>query len=335
MLYGEAKEHLVSHRCQHCCPQPHVTATRANGRLSLVIQRDSASAECWVGTWRLMVAYKARRLDSMVMPEIGEWLFPVSAGPVRGARYARLLQKPATRKAKRNVMRRPLHSLDVMPVGTNHNDQEACDAVINIYARTALRISLQAETRLLVPGAELRVRIHNDLLTGKSVSSRSFARLIAPNVDLAALVGRIKPSDIPEGFKLEGSRTLKFDQAKLLALVEKKNPKLAILRDQKVDVVSHHDSPLHIHEERTSIPGVYHLGVYIDSFYYPETGKIQGSHGSHNVASHPSHTSGDSTCGEFFTRLLNISAVVVNPKRRAAVRIAKKLRTVKGKLKKR
>jgi hypothetical protein len=36
-----------------------------------MLQRNNAHASCWVGTWRLMVAYKAPRLDAMVMPHLG------------------------------------------------------------------------------------------------------------------------------------------------------------------------------------------------------------------------------------------------------------------------
>ena len=40
--------------CAHCCRRPHATAQRSGGRLSLLLQRDSADRECWVGRWRLM-----------------------------------------------------------------------------------------------------------------------------------------------------------------------------------------------------------------------------------------------------------------------------------------
>ena len=101
--------------CDHCCRKPHATATRGNGRLSLVLQRDSADAACWVGTWRLMASFKAKRLDGMVMFPLGNLLEPVAAGPMRGPRYARLLLKPKSRIAQRNAVRAARHPLDVLP----------------------------------------------------------------------------------------------------------------------------------------------------------------------------------------------------------------------------
>ena len=197
MAYGDAMG-SHPHSDGHGGPAPHVTVTRGGGRLSLVLQRNNAAADCWVGRWRLMAAYKARRLDAMLMPEIGEWLFPVSAGPVRGPRYSRLLQRPAARKARRNVVRRARHALDTMPVGSNHNDQEACDLLLNIHARTALRFTLRAETALVAAGDELKIVLEDGVLTGAAVTSRAFGRLIAPTADLAAVVASLKPSDVPE-----------------------------------------------------------------------------------------------------------------------------------------
>jgi hypothetical protein len=116
---------------------PDVTATRGTGRLSLVMQHDSADDDCWVGTWRLIVAYKARLLDAMVMPTVAELLWPVAAGPSRGPRYSRLLVPPGQRVATRNVLdARPANRLDTVSLSTNRNDWQARNAVINVYGRT-------------------------------------------------------------------------------------------------------------------------------------------------------------------------------------------------------
>ena len=324
ILYGDPMGRHPEHDCQHCCPQPQVTAIRDNGRLSIVIQRDNASAECWVGTWRLMAAYKAQRLDAMLMPELGELLFPVSAGPVRGARYARLLQKPMARKAKRNVVRRALHTHDVVPVSTNHSDQEACDLVVNIYARTRLRVRLQAESNLINPGTELKVTINNDVLAGRIVPSLAFARLIAPSIDLAALVARTRPARVPAEASLKGPQALRFDPAMLLAMLEKKNRKIAVLRDKEVELARHDDGPLHIHDKETNIPGVYHLGVYVEGIYYPGQINMPEIHTHHGAVSQPSLTSDQPLEGERFTRLLNISIAAMKPKKQKAAKSSKK-----------
>jgi hypothetical protein len=130
MAYGDGAGHMEMGG-EHCgCPCRYdVTATQSSGRLSLAIQRDSAEDHCWVGTWRLMVAYKAHRLDAMVMLDVGELIVPVSAGPTRGPRFARLNAAPQARAAVRTVRAKPAHRLDRMPVSTNREDGGACAMV--------------------------------------------------------------------------------------------------------------------------------------------------------------------------------------------------------------
>lgn len=76
-----------------------------------------------------MIAYRAKDMSAMVMADIGELMFPVAAGPVRGARYARLLQPMEKRLAARAVVAKPRHQLDVRPGSTNNSDKEACSVV--------------------------------------------------------------------------------------------------------------------------------------------------------------------------------------------------------------
>jgi hypothetical protein len=330
MLYGDGSGRHHD-ECQHCCPRPVVTAGRGKGRLSLLLQRGNASAECWVGRWRLMVAYKASRPDAMVMPEVGEWLFPISAGPARGARYARLLQRPAQRQAVRNVARRPLHALDVMPASTNRSDREACDMVVNIYARTGLQIGLLTETRLATAGSELKFELSSSAPKGRVVLSRAFARLVAPTVDLADVVAQAARGRIPVEAKLEGSEALKFDPAKLLAVLERRNRKLAVLRDQQATFVTHHDGPPHVHEKETDTPGVYHLGVYVEGVYYPTWSGGPAPHPHHGGAFGPEPGWDRGATGEHFTRLLTLAVAVARPTGRGAPGSKKPTRPSKGK----
>jgi hypothetical protein len=169
---------------QHGGRMPHVTATRGDGRLSLMLQRDSADASCWVGSWTLMIAYRARDMSAMVMADIGELMFPVAAGPVRGARFARLLQPVEKRLAARSVVARPRHQLDVRPGSTNNDSKDACAVVMNVYARTRLRVELLSKADLSVADPGWEVTIGSDVLIGNVVSSRAFARLVAPTQDI-------------------------------------------------------------------------------------------------------------------------------------------------------
>jgi len=312
MVYGEAAGHEHSTMCGHCCA-PDVTARRGKGRLSLVVQRNNSDTSCWVGSWRLMVAYKARGLDAMVMPKIGELIFPVSAGPVRGARFSRLLIAPKARVATRSLKARPSHPLDTKSLSTNRNQSEACNAVINISARTRLRLELSTQNDLATVGEGFKVEVTANILTGNIVNGRTFGRLIAPAQDIAGMVARLKPADIPKAANLRGSKALKFDPARVLASLEKKNPEKAFTIDRQIAVVSH-DGPLHVHVEKAERPGVYHLGVYVEGTYCPQHSVSAGAHdhdGGHDhghVESKPS----DDVCGpdcpcENFTRILTIS----------------------------
>ena len=116
---GSLPGHSHGAGAAHGGRRPLVTVRRRRGRLSLFLRRDNADAAAWVGTWRLLVAWRVRGLDRMVMLDNGELMFPVAAGPVRGPRYARLLVKPARRAAARSVRTKPRHRLDVRPTSTN------------------------------------------------------------------------------------------------------------------------------------------------------------------------------------------------------------------------
>ena len=299
----------------HCARMPHVTATHGAGRLSLMLQRDSADGVMWVGTWTLMVAYRARDMSAMVMADIGELMFPVAAGPVRGARYARLLLPPEKRVAARAVASKPRHTFDVRPASTNLSNNQACSLVVNIYARTRLRVALLHGSSLAHVGEGFKVEIAADILVGSVADTRAFARLVAPAHDIHALVASIARADVPKAVLLQGSQGLAFDPALLLATLERKSAKLAHVRDEAMSVVSHHEGALHIHVEKTNIPGVHHLGVYVEGSYCPAHSTSSTDHG-------PAHAAlpdtGGSACTpqcshEHFTRLLNISVAVVNP----------------------
>jgi hypothetical protein len=323
-VYGDTGHQHGAGGCHHCC-NPDVTATRANGRLSLVLHRNNSSDECWVGTWRLMVAYRARRLDAMLMPEIGELIVPVMAGPPRGPRYSRLLVSPKARTAVRSIHTRPAHPLDARPVSTSRDDQEACNVTVNIYAHTRLRLTLLPKASLGAEGAAIGIALQDGVLQGSVAVTDSFARLFAPTVDLAALVAKLRKKDIPREARIEQSEA-PYDVAKLLAYLEKRDRKLARVRDEQVKVVSHEGSPLHMHIEKTGVAGTYHVGMYVEGTYCPDHGP-QGRDGGHDHGSHgaPAHAEGGMPSGchpgckpQPFTRILTASVAVVSKAAKAA-----------------
>jgi Common central domain of tyrosinase len=305
-----------------CGRRPRVTARQGAGRLSLFVQRDSADAAAWVGSWMLMIAWRARTLDGMMMIDPSELLVPVAAGPLRGPRYARLLVDPRKRIAARAVAGVSRHRLDVRATSTNRSQRDACTVVVNVYARTRLRLDLILEAdaagKRPVAGEAITLNLVTDALRGTTGPVTAFARLVAPTRDLAALVepGRLSDSIKKEarlGRTEKAADGLMFDSARILARLEAKEPALAELRDEEVQVVVHHESLPHVHLKKTEVPGPYHVGLWIEGTYLPGESGTAGHDGTGHGG--PEHGSaGGAQGGERFTRVLTASVGLARPK---------------------
>jgi hypothetical protein len=330
MVYGEGAgdsrhDGMQGMGCGHCCRRPHVTAKLSGGRLTLVLQRDSADAECWVGTWRLMASYKARLLDGMVMFTPDNLLAPVAAGPLRGPRYARLLVDPKARLAQRNIARASANAFDVLPAGSNRNTGPACDLAVNVYARTRLRYSLVPDNLRATVGESIAVQVRADVMQGNANVGRTFARMIAPTTDIAALAPHLNPKKVsPDDLDRE-KQTPKFDFAKALAEAERHDRKLSRIKDQQMKVAVHDNGPMHVHIEETPVPGPYHLSVYIEGDYCPDHDAAAMSGGHMHSDGSSENTASPSKCDpecmrESFTRLVTTLVPVSSPKQQAALK---------------
>jgi hypothetical protein len=139
--------------------------------------------------------------------------------------------------------------------------------------------------------------------------SWAFARLIAPIHDFFAIVERARPEQIRETAQLKDQDELRFDRAIALAALENEDPKLAIVRDEELQVADQ-EGVLQVHVENTRVPGVYHLGVYVDGTYCPEHSLPRSGSGHERE-----HAGGAPTCGsecrlQSFTRLLSAATAV-------------------------
>ena len=307
VLYGNENGHH-GNSCHHCCTAPDITSSRSNGRLSLVIQKGNTEKACWVGKWQLMISYKAKQMDKMMIPELGELLFPVAAGPIRGARYSRLITDQKRRIATRNIFKKSRHGLDVMAVSTNSNSNEACNVVVNIYGRTNLKMDLHLEEVMIKQGEEFKVSIKTNINFGSIKNQRGFARIISPAFDIADILPKDKVAELIKQIETSKRYSNKMDIALLLANYEEEKKSLEFIKDSEGKVVSHKGGSLHMYIDDTNVPGLYHLGVYVEGLYFPNTESKNNDHGTH-----------DGTCinvvknevGEEFTRLLNITGVVI------------------------
>lgn len=312
MLYGDESGHKHGGHCGHCCTSPDITARRSNGRLTMVIQRGNTEKECWVGKWQLMISYKAKRLDKMMMPELGELLFPVSAGPPRGARYARLLLNPRRRIAVRNIFRPALHGLDAVAVATNNSSQEACSMVVNIYNRSYIKLELRPEKFMVHRGDEIKIDVIGGASLGSLVLKSGFARIVYPSFDIAEILPWERVLAIIR--KMEGTRkySSKFDISLLLAAYESTHKDVVFINDAEGHVVSHHEGPLHIHYKDTKVPGSYHFGVFVRGIYYPGL-QGGGDHHDHSPAVHMVEDEmPEMPEGEEFSGIYNITVEVLS-----------------------
>ncbi|HET9212681.1 MAG TPA: hypothetical protein VFR03_19910, partial [Thermoanaerobaculia bacterium] len=180
-----------------------------------------------------------------------------------------------------------------------------------------LRIELVPEAatgKQRVAGEPVTLNLVTDALRGTTGPVTAFARLVAPAHDLAA---RVDPRRLSDAIKKEArlARTekaadgLQLDTARILARLEEKEPELAEVRDEEVQMVTHHESLPHIHLKKTEVPGPYHVGLWIEGTYLPgESGMEQGGAG-HGGSGHgdTGHGAGGTQGGERFTRLLNAS----------------------------
>jgi hypothetical protein len=272
-----------------------------------------------------MAAYKARRLDGMLMQTIGALMFPLAAGPARGARHARLLIDPKRRIAQRNIRQQPRNGLDQFPLGTNRNDREACDLVVNIYGRTRLVLELLPNERVFKAGAgPVSIQIASTIRQGTVSDLRAFSRFVGPTQDLAAALAAVTPKNLPKESKRDAAM---FDPALALAQLERKNPKLAQIRDEELPVVTHHDGPLHVHFAAPDVPGVYHVSMFVEGAFCPDaTANTEGhDHGAEHNHAAPANPGGKpaSDCPpERFTRLLTTMIAVESERQRPRPRKA-------------
>jgi len=346
MVYGDGAgamghDHGDSASCAMCCRRAHVTAKRSNGRLTLMLQRDSADLACWVGRWRLMVSFRARVFDAMVMFTPDTLMAPVAAGTLRGPKYSRLLVDPKRRIAQRNISHVSANVLDIVPVGSNHSDGDACDLAVNVYARTRLRYSLVADNLRAAVGDSISVQLKADVLQGNAATGRAFARMVSPAIDIPALASKLKLRRANLDSLNRDQQTPRVDTAKVLAEAEKKDRSISARVDQQMKVAIHDQGPLHVHIEKVEIPGPYNLSVYVEGDYCPEHDE-PASGGGHDHSATPLMHHGDSGAGasgecgpscrrESFTRLLTTMVPVSSSKQQRAAKSTKTVARKKAK----
>ena len=265
---GHGRHEAADHEaCNHCCPKPHITHNHSKGRLTMVVQRNNANRKCWVGTWELLISYRAKDHSIMLMPTLGELLFPVSGGPVRGNQYQNLLARQKARVPTRKIFAKASNGLDTRAVLTNAENGEACNNLINIYAKTRLKLVVSGQESPAKKGESIALKLTFDSPYGKVSSLTGFTRMISPAIDFDKLV---PPGEVEEIMqKNESSRrpSKKYDLAIILAkrLMEKQEGR--IVTDQELQLEMDKESNLHIAGLKTKFKGSHHLGILVNGRY--------------------------------------------------------------------
>ena len=199
------------------------------GRLTLMVQRDGADYTAWVGAWQVMVGYRDRAMDGMVMVDVGELTLPVAAGPVRGPRWSRA-GKPGNRRvpANRIVGQEALANLSVPTLSTNRSEGPACSVVINVYARTRLALELVPESPVVEAGKEASFELTGPVGVGTFTVDATVGRIIGPVVDLVARLREVNLDQLGRRVRLPARlRDGKFDHGRVLAELEAQDPSSA------------------------------------------------------------------------------------------------------------
>lgn len=285
--------------------RPHVTARNGRGRLSLMLRRDSADASAWIGEWTLVVAWRARDFDSMIMFDPSEFLFPIAAGPQFGPRYARLLVSPEKRLARRALKAKSLHRLANPTPAMGRQANQACDAVVNVYAKTRLQVTLQPEPKRGRVGKPFAINIVTDVIRGSTGGISGYSRLVAPVVDIKATLKAAKPSpSVRKQARLKDGDRMALDSALVLAHLESKTRRIAKQRDEELPFNIAPGKAPRLSVEKTNIPGTYSISTIVRGLYFPEDSRG----GRHRNAGSQAHV-------EPFTRILSVT-VGLPPSRR-------------------
>jgi len=297
---GHSMDHNGHDGCNHCCPAPHITVKKSKGRLSLVLQRNNSPYNCWVGQWQLVVMYKAKNHNAMSMPTMGELMYPVGGGPIRGNQFNNLITRKKYRKPTRLTFSKPSNGLDTRGAFTNAEKGQACNNLVNIYAKTRISISLESESLIKQGNNNVPLSMKFNGAQGQLTNLSAVTRMVSPGINFDKYLQREEVDKII--YKNERSRrpTKSYDSAVLLAKRLKGFENKRLVKD--IALTTKFDkNALYFDKIETEFKGAYHLGVLIKGYYTPEYD---------DKSKHMCCSMGKNK-PEAFTRLINHSFAVV------------------------
>ena len=168
------------------------------------------------------------------------------------------------------------------------------------------------ESPVVVAGEAAAFELTGPVDVGSFTVESTVGRIIGPVVDIVARVREVDLDQLGRRVRLPARlRDGRFDNGRVLAELEARDPELGSVRDEQARVVQHDGGPPHVHVDDTSIPGGYHLGLYASGRYFPDgTAAPDGDHHHPGIAHDP-----DGDGGEPFTRILTASLGAIDPTR--------------------
>ncbi len=275
-------------RYHHSTNSPYfITIQRSGRRDTIFLRRNRAPDTCWIGRWFLHLAYcppghahdevhedehPHQHVDTifggMIMPTTWDLIVPASAPPLAGPVFSQFDVATAKRVSTRVLPKRTLPT--VGGPALEEPFPPAMPVVVNLYAKTTLRVNLRFDARARFAGDALglELRVEDDL-GGKVADMRAYGRVIGPTraIAKAFLDRETIPFDQRKKYLLRTEDGEFFDELRFLADYEHARPGAFAPRDEKLSFQPYKETIAFKAEvDRTKVAGVYRVGAYFEGY---------------------------------------------------------------------
>lgn len=295
-LMTPAGEHCLDTRSEHSDKGGHhgrqtqhdaacaVTLRREHGRFTVFLERGAADSGEWVGVWCLMGYYSTgpKEDGAIQMPDIGDMLVPAGSPPLTGPVYARYNQPPGQRQALRTLPGGVRHELAPGISGISGvKTTAACAVAVNIYARSLIKVTLEAEMTSPCAGTDFRLRLRFSDSSGGGIEEPVVtARLIAPAHSIGNAFADLETIPVKAREKYlsqaDGGAPV-FNQPRYLADYEMKRPGVFAIRDEVLQFSREPDGSYYAMVSGNRYPGVYRVAAYVGAHLSPAARLVEAS----------------------------------------------------------
>jgi hypothetical protein len=252
---------------RHLHGQVLVTTNKANGRMTVFLNRNGAPSEEWVGQWLFRAMY---RMDGptmvMFMPSGWDLLLPQGAPPVKGPAYPRAFLPPSRRTAVRLQPPVAGQSLLAGTQGVSVPPVDPCSVAVNVYARSTIRTRLIPTVKAPFAGQDIEIALEvDDAVPAEFDNLSLLGRLVAPAHSLGNAFAdlRTTPAASRRKYLAPDNPAAPFDQVRFLADYERKVPNAFPIRDEEVVFRPAGDRAFRAVVADNRFPGIYRVAVSI------------------------------------------------------------------------